>query len=146
MQSAEPSSSPTGPAPGPAPREPRASPWITYQRLALPGPVVFFGAFLAAYGLYPSLDLRFVLVGALLLVAGLGLFAWEGRWSRSLIHPGSSPPLPPGARPPWWKRPISYHGRWLCTSCGWREEERSTFCPRCGKVLVRLPGPPEVKA
>lgn len=104
--------------------------------------LVLLGAFLATLGAAGG-GARFAVAGVLFLAVGLYLFWDEGRWSRALIRPGPSPAV--SASPPWWKRPISYHGRWLCTSCGWREEERTTFCPRCGKVLVRLPSPPEVK-
>ena len=78
------------------------------------------------------------LAGIALLAGGLALFAWEAR------HRPAPEPSPlwasPGGR--WWKHPTSTTGRYLCVSCGWRQEEPATFCPRCRKVLVRLPPPP----
>jgi hypothetical protein len=108
--------------------------------------LVILGAFAIAYGLYGGYSLELAAAGAGLLLVGVVLFLYEGRWSRAgILPPSSSPPIPKGPAP-WWKRPISYHGQYLCTSCGWREEERTTFCPRCGKVLVRLPAPPAANA
>lgn len=107
--------------------------------------LVLLGAFLIALGAAGD-GSRFLLGGAAILGLGLLLFWDEGRWTRELIHRGPAPAPTSRAPTPWWRRPLSYHGRWLCTACGWREESRTTFCPRCGKVLVQLPAPPAAKS
>lgn len=71
------------------------------------------------------------------LVAGLCLFvgvlAWTARLARHrppdlLRSPVASPStIAPNPR-----------GGWLCSACGWRGGRGEGFCPRCGKILVRL--------
>ncbi len=107
--------------------------------------LVLLGTLLIALGATGS-GARYLVAGGAILGLGLVLFWDEGRWTRALVRGGDAPAPPSPGPGPWWKRPISYHGRWLCTSCGWREEARTTFCPRCGKVLVQLPAPPDTKS
>lgn len=96
------------------------------------------------YGLLTP-DAVATVVGLVAMAVGLLLFAYEGAWSKGVVLPEGSPP-PPGTPPAWWHRPVSFHGRFLCPSCGWRQDDRATICPRCGKRLVRLWGEPIAKS
>lgn len=135
-----PPSDPAAATPG-APSRPR---WTATPLVPLTNLAILLGALLTVLGAFgPSWE---ELGGGLaLLLGGVVLFFLEGKLTRAWVGVDTGRPKPTLKDPPWWKWPISYHGRWLCTSCGWREEKATTFCPRCGKVLVRLPAPPTDK-
>lgn len=134
-----PSSAPAAAAPGVGESR-RPGRWSSFALLPV-DLLIFLGAFALVYGAYGWSDPLAAAVGALLLVGALGLFLYEGRWTRAGIHPGAVLFPWQSAAVPYWKRRISFTGRWLCPACGWREEAPATLCPRCGKVLVRLPPP-----
>ena len=101
--------------------------------------LAFAGPFLLTEGLLQRRGEQSV-GGLLLVVAAVGLFLWEIR--RAPLSGFLGFPTGSGARgAPWWTRRTPWVGRYLCVSCGFRQEEKATFCPRCGKVLVRLPPP-----
>lgn len=132
--------------PAPATPDPAVSTAKRRYRTILPATnaAILVGSVFAAWGALSG-SWPEAVGGFALVVAGAGLFAYESRLSRTWVGVPASSATPPSSAPrrdPWWKRPVSYHGRWLCTSCGWREEVPTTFCPRCGKVLARLPPAP----
>ena len=123
-----------------APKVPAPSMARAMVRLPAVDLLVLLGSFLITLGALGAL-LRYEVAGAAILALGLYLFWDEGRWSRALIGTGSEATSTTPRPRPWWKGPITFTGRWLCTSCGWRQESRSTLCPRCGKPMVVLPPP-----
>ena len=101
--------------------------------LALAGP------FLLADGLLHHAEGE-ILGGLGLVALALGLFLWETR--NAPLSPFLRSPAPSGTGgTPWWTNRTPWVGQYLCVGCGFRQRERATFCPRCGKVLVRLPPP-----
>lgn len=98
------------------------------------------GAFLVVRGFVsgPSLS---IVIGSTLIAAGVAIEIWIIVWSARLVRRGSSglpAPFPRGSES---GRGSSDRHR-LCVGCGWRGGEGPQFCPRCGKVLVRLPSAP----
>lgn len=101
--------------------------------------LAFAGPFLLTEGLLHRTAEE--VAGGLGLVAlALGLFVWEAEHAPLSGWPGPFGPTGRGEEP-WWRRRGPWVGRYLCVACGYRQEERATLCPRCGKVLVRLPPP-----
>ena len=99
--------------------------------LALTGPFLLTEGLLRRQGM-PIAE------GLGLVALAVGLFVWEAR--RAPLPPfRRSGPAPAARGRPWWTHRTPWVGRYLCVACGFRQEEPATFCPRCGKPLVRLP-------
>jgi hypothetical protein len=126
-------------APSPLdPPRPPAGNLPTYRLVAsATNAAVLIGALFATWG---ALTGSYVETGAgvALLLASVALFAVENRLSRAWIGAAPVAPAPSSSSPPWWKRPRVYPGKWLCTSCGWREDVTTLRCPRCGRPMARL--------
>ncbi len=127
-----------GTAAAPAAHAPgRGRPSIWPVVAGLEAALALAGPFLLAEGLLLRRGTPIV-EGLGLVAVVVGLFLWEAR--RAPLPPSRGSPARLSARgPPWWTHRTPWVGRYLCLTCGYRQEERATFCPRCGKILVRLP-------
>ncbi len=129
----------TGSVPPPAGVGARAGrrPAIWSLIAGLEAALALAGPFLLAEGLLRRQGTP-IAEGFGLVALAVGLFLWEAR--RAPLPPslGSGTALAARGRP-WWTHRTPWVGRYLCVACGFRQEEPATFCPRCGKPLVRLP-------
>jgi hypothetical protein len=106
--------------------------------LAVYHALILAGAFLVVrgnlLGSSPS-----VFSGALLIAGGIAVEVAILYWAaelirRSAVAQGGPVPVvpsrPPSVRPP----------RSLCWGCGWQGDRERSYCPRCGKLVVRVAG------
>ncbi|MGC2035263.1 MAG: hypothetical protein WA761_07470 [Thermoplasmata archaeon] len=110
------------------------------------GPLLMYHVLLLAGGFvviagYLRHSFPWTVLGWALIVGGILIELTILWWSVRLVRRQPVDPAPsassigspgPGAGP----------ARWICVACGWRGPEGNRFCPRCGKVMVRLPTGP----